>query len=376
MHTIVKTIVMIMVFGSGICLAAGLDEHPKSDSLQLMYHDVNSEYAQLKTQEFKDEQASVIASDFGEDIVFCLSDGIYVQFSDIMCRRKIIDEGGYSNLVYPVWSQDGSKIAFAAKNYDSRYVDLFVANCDGSDPICILSLYTGYYQSNIQSISWSWNSEYIMFNYAYDDYQNNDYFIVCSIHWTGSDFVFIDDPLRSYSQYEPSDGSSRYSYISTGAFWYPTTALRVSNLDGTNDNAWFTFNGTIAGFTHVCWKSSNSIYTVVRWWDAYPNKEVLVRVERINNQSYYYVLIISDPGASLWCPTASPDRSRIYMAELTNNTSTMWQTTFDNNGNIIDNSPKGVGFFPNWRQNFPQNSIGDDQNNETTLPTNFSMTQN
>jgi hypothetical protein len=185
-----------------------------------------------------------------------------------------------------------------------------------------------------------------MFNHSYDDNQGNDFFMVCTINSNGSEFNFVDDPLRSYSQYEPFVGSSRYAYISTGAFWSPTTCLRVSNLNGSNDNIWLDFQGVIAGFTHVCWKSPNSIYTIIRWWDAYPNREVLLRVDRINNQSYYTTLIYSDPGASLWSPTSSPNGNMIYMAELTSNTSTMWLTEFDNQGNVIANDSKGTGFSP------------------------------
>jgi len=375
MKKAIRILAIMLSTCMNVSLAGSLINPAESDTLELKYHDVNSEYAQSRTREFKDDQPNLVTSDFGEEIVFCLSDGIYVQFADGTGRRQIIAEGNYQNLVYPAWSLDGSKIAFAAKSYDPRYVDLYVANSDGSNPICLLSLNTGYYQSEIQSISWSWDSQYIMFNHSYDDNQGNDYFVICTIHSNGSQFQYVDDPLRSYSQYEPFAGSSRYAYISTGSFWAPTSTLQVSNLNGSNNTTWLDFQGVIAGFTHVCWKSPNSIYTVIRWWDAYPNREVLLRVDRINNQSYYTTLIFSDPGASLWSPTSSPNGNMIYMAELTSNTSTLWLTEFNNQGNVIANNPKGTGFFPNWRQNIPQTSV---ENNDNTgsLPSSFRLNKN
>ena len=377
MQVFVRALMVTLIIASGVCLAGGLEEPLSGETPQLTYLDVNSDYAGLKTEDFVNSQPSIVTSDFGEEIVFSLSDGIYVQFADGTGRRKLIDEGSYNTLVYPAWSIDGTQIAFAAKPYDSRVVDLYVANADGSNPTVILSLNTGYYQSNIQSISWSWDSEYLMFNHAYDDYEGNDYFIVCSIHKSGSQFAYLDDFTRSYSQYEPVAGSNRYAYISTGTFWDQTTRLRVSNLDGSNNNIWFDFQGVIAGFTHVCWNSPTSIYTVVRWWGQYPNREVLIRIDKVYNNTTYQVMSVSDFNASLWCPTASPDRSMLYSAELTSNTSTLWLHTFDNNGNPLNCIPKGTGFFPNWRQNIPpQSPVDSGEPDENNLPGNFTLDQN
>ncbi len=375
MKKVIGILMIMLGLGLSVSFAGNLTERIDGNAVELKYHDVNSEHAQTMTREFQGGQPVLATVDYGEEIVFCLSDGIYVQFADGTGRRQIINEGGYSNLVYPAWSIDGAMIAFAAMSQDPRVVDLYVSNSDGSNPICILSLNTGYFQSAIWSISWSWDSQYIMFNHAYDDYQGNDYFVVCSIHRSGSGFTFIDDPLRSFSQYEPTYGSNRYAYISTGAFWDPTSRLQVSNLDGSNNQTWLDFQGTIAGFTHVCWKSPNSVYTIVRWWDAYPDREVLVRVDRINNQSFYTVLIYSDLNASLWSPTSSPDGRSLYMAEMTSSTSTLWLTEFDNQGNIISNNPKGTGFYPNWRRNIPQTSVEAEGGN-ANLPESFALDQN
>ena len=114
-----------------------------------------------------------------------------------------------------------------------------------------------------------------------------------------------------------------------------------------------TYSGVITGFTHVCWNNTNSIYTIIRWWDQYPNREVLLRINKVGNQYSYTTVIQSDPYNSLWAPTVSPNRRQLYMAELSSQTSTLWLTTFDSYGNVIGNVSKGAGFFPNWRQEIP-----------------------
>jgi len=320
---------------------------------EIAYYDMNSETARTQTRLFQEAQEGLITEDNGEDIAFCLDAGIYVQFADGTGRRLLIGRGGYATLVYPAWSLDGRRIAFAAKYFDSRYVDLFVANADGTNPVAILSLYDGYYESNIQSLSWHWGDQTIMFNYAYDDYSGNDYFMQHTINYDGSSWQFLNDFLRTYSQYEPVNYSQRYAYLTTGTFYDQNSRLRVSNLDGSNDHIWMTYSGIIAGFTHVCWNNTNSIYTIIRWWDQYPNREVLLRINKVGNQYNYTTVIQSDPYNSLWAPTVSPNRRQLYMAELSSQTSTLWLTTFDSYGNVIGNVSKGAGFFPNWRQEIP-----------------------
>jgi hypothetical protein len=346
----------------------------ETDNLPIKYHEGESEIVKAHTQELKDAQVDLIAQDLGEHIVFCLDDGIYVQFSNGTGRRRIVTRGaGFASFSYPTWSLDGTQIAWAAVRTDPRYVDLCLANSDGSNPRAIFNLSTGYYQSFIQSISWSWDNQYIMFNHAYNDWENNSYFIVCTISPNGTGFSYVNDFTRSYSQYEPITGSNRYAYISTGTFVDANSRVHVSNLNGSNDVTWFTFNGTIAGFTHICWNSPTSVYTVIRWWSQYPNREVLLRIDRINNQTFYNTIAFSDPSASLWCPTVSPDRRAIYNAELTASTSTLWLTTLDANGNVIENQAKGAGFFPNWRQRIP---TGIDQDGNQPTPATLALAQN
>ncbi len=324
-----------------------------ADGHEIAYYDMNSATARTQTRLFREAQEGLITEDNGEDIVFCLSTGIYVQFADGTGRRLLIGRGGYAALVYPAWSLDGRRIAFAAKYVNSRYVDLYVANADGTDLMAILTLCDGFYESNIQSLSWHWGDQTIMFNYAYDDNQGNDYFMLHTINYDGTSWVFLDDFVRSYSQYEPVNNSLRYAYLTTGTIFDQNSRLRVSNLDGSNDQIWMTYSGIIAGFTHVCWNNTNSIYTIIRWWDQYPNREVLLRINKIGNQYSYTTIIQSDPYNSLWAPTVSPNRRQLYMAELSSQTSTLWLTTFDWSGNVIDNVSKGTGFFPNWRQEIP-----------------------
>ena len=374
MKTLVKTLLVLCVALAGVVSAQTAIETSQLQAVGITYYDVNSDIARQHTQDLRDDQAGLnIATDFGEEIVFVTNAGINVQFADGSGRRVIIARGsGYSQFWYPAWSLDGTKIAFAATTNDPRVVDLVVANSDGSNPTVILELDAGYYNSYIQSISWHWASEYIMFTYAYNDIDLNSLFVICTIHYSGSNFVVGPGPDRSYCQYEPRNNSQRYAYIAAGRPFYMNSDLRVSNLDGSNDQLWFQYTGAIAGFTHVVWKNQNSLYTIIRNWDQYPNREVLLRIDRINNQTYYTTLIFSEPNASLWTPTLSPNRLQMYMSELIGNNGTMWLTTFNSNGDVVNNVSKGAGMFPNWRQHIPTD-IADEEMN---LPAATSLAHN
>ncbi len=318
-------------------------------AMSIRTHDVNSDLAQAHTRQLRAAQTGLEILDGGEEIIFCLNDGIYVQQADGTGRRQLIRrDTGYRAFSYPAWSLDGKKIAFAANQTDSRIVDLVVANADGSAPTVIRSLNQGYYHSYIWSISWSWDNQYLMFTYAFDDVNLNSLYIACTIHHSGTNFVIGPGPDQSFCQYEPVAGSKRYAYIAAGQPFNMNTALRVSNLDGTNNRAWLTINGTISGFTHLAWNNATSIYTVIRYWNQYPNKECILRVAS-NGQNQ--VINISDLKASLWCPTVSPNRQQFYSSELyANNTSQLWLTKL---GTSTTNFTRGSGAYPNWRQQIP-----------------------
>jgi len=321
---------------------------------QIKYYKVGSEIVNKHNQELRDSQIGIEQVDLGEEIIFVLDNGICVQFEDGSGRRLVISRGsGYSGFSYPAWSLDGKRMAFAANRTDPRIVDLVVANADGSDLTVILTLDAGYYNSFIQSISWHWGNEYIMFSYAYNDAELNSLFVICTIEYTGQNFVVGPGPDRNYCQYEPVYGSSRYAYIANGRPFYFHSDLRVSNLDGSNDVLWLQHTDVIAGLSHVCWNNANSIYTIIRNWNQYPNREALLRVDRSAQTTYYTVIAISELNASLWSPTLSPDRKNIYNTELLNNTGTLYLTMLGANGLPTSIVAKGSGLFPNWRQTIP-----------------------
>jgi hypothetical protein len=317
------------------------------------YYDVNSEIARRQTQRLRTAQDDKVRADYGEEIVFSLDAGVCVQFADGSGRRLLIARNAeYHNpFVYPAWSLDGTHIAFAAQwATDPRKADLIVANADGTGATVILTLDAGYYTSVIQSISWHWANEYIMFSYLFDDASLNVVGCVCTIRYDGYDFTVGPGNDRNWSQYEPVYGSSRYAYVSIGSPFDMNTRLHSSNLNGTNDLVWLTYLDVISGFTHVAWDDPTHIYTIIRGWDAYPNCEELLRVDNSGN---FTVIGISDAYASLWCPTPSPNRDSLYNAELTASASTLWLTVLGTNGLPVSVTSKGEGFFPNWRQTIP-----------------------
>jgi hypothetical protein len=317
-----------------------------------------SDTVQAHTMELREVQG-INHIDAGENIAFVLDNGINVQFTDGTGRRVLVARStGYRSFFYPAWSLDGTKIAFAGQRVDPRYVDLIVADASGANATVILTLNAGYYTSLIQSISWSWDNQYLMFNYVYDDNLSNVAFLVCTVLRNGQNFVYVNDLLRSYSQYEPVSSSVRYAYVSTGTAFDVNSRLRVSNLNGTNDVVWFTYQGAIAGLTHVSWKNATSVYTVIRNWSQYPNMEVLLRIDKTSGGSTYTVIAQSSAGASLWSPSSSPNRSQFYLSEMTTSTSTLYLTTLGSNGLPTSIVAKGTGFYPNWRQQIP-NAVSD-----------------
>ena len=349
-YKIFFALLILLLLGSFSPSSALLEQ--KETRPQIKYYDANSELARLKTQSLQAAQEGIVQADNGEEIVFSLGNDIWVQFADGTGRRKLIEGGaGYSYLDYPAWSLDGTRIAFGARPSTTPYVELWTVKADGSDLKMLTQLTQGYFGNTIQSISWSWDSNYIMFNYVYDDVQLNSYMVVTTIHSSGSGLTFGPDLNWTYSQYEPFQNSSRFAYLHRG---FPVinekTTLHVSNLNLTGDETWFTYNGAIAGLTHVCWNTTTSIYTIIRWWSMYPNREVLLRIDKGVG---YTVILYSDPGGTLWSPTVSPDRTKLYNTELLGGVGTMYLSTLGSNGLPVSITAKGLGLFPNWRQTIP-----------------------
>jgi hypothetical protein len=342
-----------------ICLAvpfahAFIEEHLES-KYQIEHFDAASDIAQRQTKALRDAQMGIQNADYGEEIVFVLNDGIYVQFANGTGRRRIIQRGsGYSSFAYPAWSLDGTRIAFSGVYFynNTPCVDLIVANADGSNPNVIATLNSGYYHSFMNSISWHWGNEHIMFSYWYDDSQGNTVAVVCTVKSDGTNFVLGPGLDRFYCQYEPVQNSTRYAYLTNGLFLPLFSAqLHVSNLNGSNDVLWWLRENAIDGFSHICWNNPNSIYTVVKNWDQYPGKEVLARVDK--NTGSYTVIIVSNPACSLWSPTVSPGRTQLYISEVTSQTSYMYLSVLGANGLSVSVTGKGEGFYPNWRQTIP-----------------------
>ena len=344
---------LLILFSSLLLLTNLLGQKITStnpDGLTIEYYGVNSQESIERTKIMRDAQSEITLADNGEEIIF-VDYGIYVQFSDGSGKRLLIT--GFESVSYPTWSLDGSKIAFAVKGTDPKTVDLWVANSDGSDLTLIFTFNQGYYSSHISSISWNYSSEYIMFSIWYNDAQLNDYYVIATIHYTGGNLSLGTGFDHTYCQYEPEDGSDRYAYTSSGIPGYFNSELRVSNLGGTYTDVWFQHTGVVSGLTHVCWNNTNSIYTIVRFWSQYPNKEVMIRVDKSGGNYTFTPLLFSGINNSLWSPTVSPDRTYMYISELTSSSSLMYLVTFDQNGNVISIQSKGTGQYPNWRQALP-----------------------
>jgi hypothetical protein len=344
---ILPAIIFLAVMFVPLSAKAGQTANP-----QIQHYGPDSEIARQHTAKLRAAQVGPLTADNGEEIVFVLDDGIYVQFANGTGRRRLIQKGtGYNSFSYPAWSLDGTMLAFSAVQDDPRIADLVVAGADGSNPTVIATLNVGYYNSFITSISWHWANEYIMFSYWYNDNQGNTVAVICTVRYDGTDFVVGPGSDRFYCQYEPVQNSVRYAYLANGSPLSLNSDLRVSDLNGSNDILWWRRANVINGFTHVCWNNPNSIYTIVKNWDQHPGQEVLCRVDKLTNM--YYEILYSESGASLWSPTASPGRTQLYCSEMTNSTSTLYQVVLGADGYAASVTARGVGFYPNWRQSIP-----------------------
>ena len=110
MKKVIGILMIVFSLGLSASFAGNTDGQPEREKVELQYQDINSEYVQAMTREFKGAQPNLATADYGEEIVFCMGDGIYVQFADGSGRRQIINEGGYNHLVYPAWSINGTMI--------------------------------------------------------------------------------------------------------------------------------------------------------------------------------------------------------------------------------------------------------------------------
>jgi hypothetical protein len=328
-----------------------------ADEIQRRYHDVNSEIARANTQVLRAAQQSVTTADNGEEIAFTLASGVDVQFANGTGRRLLIaGDPNYFFLLYPTWSLNGKMLACVAQLVDDSEASLVVANADGSNPTVILTLDIGHTLNIIQSLSWSWDSRFIMFTYALNHVAIGNLFMVCAIEKTGKNFVIGQGVDRAYCQYEPAANSKRYAYVARGFSNLPVSTLQVSNLEAPQGEIWsanlgkLVGQGYIPGYSYMAWNNPNSIYIIARNLRDYPGREVLQRIDKTSaGDTQISNIGISDSLAILMSPTPSPDRKQLYVAEFV---ATSMMYLIDAEG--INVEAKGVGFYPNWRQQIPR----------------------
>lgn len=160
----------------------------------------------------------------GSRIAFVRGDGASVQ-QDIWAVNA--DGTGLANLTQgvtandyqPVWSPDGTRIAFTSQRGDGSQNDLWVMSSDGSNPV----------MADVKSVSPSWSADGTKLAYA--SYKNVRFQIYVA-NADGSNSVNISN--SSYPDTDPvwSPDGSKIAFMGTRSTAAPT--IYVMSTDGSN----------------------------------------------------------------------------------------------------------------------------------------------
>ena len=175
---------------------------------------------------------------------------------------------GLGNAVSPVFSPDGTKVAFVTRPAERTPYALFVANADGSEARSV----TGGMRvvtSELAGISWSPDSSSLVFQSS-DKGRNRLYRV--GVDGTGLEAITDRDADRVYPSWSPDGKWLSYKLTLTDGGW--STHLAIARPDGTGERRLVSETSSKAAFSGSGWmidsegivyfRSSSSGHSVAR----------------------------------------------------------------------------------------------------------------
>ena len=205
---------------------------------------------------------------------------------------------GLGNAVAPVFSPDGTKVAFVTQPAKRTPFALFVANADGSDARSV----TGdmpVVTSELAGIAWSPDSSSLVFQSS-DKGRNRLYRV--GVDGTGLEAITDRDADRVYPSWSPDGKWLSYKLTLTDGGW--STHLAISRPDGTGEQRLVSETSSKAAFSGSGWMIDSEGIVYFR---SSSSGHSVARVDLEGNET-----LLSRPGVEdAFNPVLSPDGRRV-----------------------------------------------------------------
>ena len=205
---------------------------------------------------------------------------------------------GLGNAVSPVFSPDGTKVAFVTRPAERTPYALFVANADGSEARSV----TGGMRivtSELAGISWSPDSSSLVFQSS-DKGRNRLYRV--GVDGTGLEAITDRDADRVYPSWSPDGKWLSYKLTLTDGGW--STHLAIARPDGTGEQRLVSETSSKAAFSGSGWMIDSEGIVYFR---SSSSGHSVARVDLDGNET-----LLSRPGVEdAFNPVLSPDGRRV-----------------------------------------------------------------
>ena len=307
----------------------------------------------------------------GKKLYFGVGSSIWVQFADGRGMRNLLDlktlNSNYNTALSPVWSHDGTAIAFAAQNALEKRLDIFLVKADGSNPTMIHShLYTVFDEASISNISWRSDDRELLYTLYIGNWDEvtlsayAGYFQVSIFFSDAIETNRTEEDNIQVSKFEPVQGSVRIAMgIEQGFLLDNRHEVIVYNPSNGNNEIWVSidnpnFRLTI---TELTWYFPNSIFFMLRdYGGSFSNSNddiyTIWRIDKQNDGTFLYYEILKVQGIAIRSFSVSPDKKAAYFSGIQNNQGTLYRMSLDEQGNYITDQAMGGGIETELASNY------------------------
>lgn len=324
-------------------------------------YNMQSAYVQKLNKQFQQTEIAQSRNGFvdnGEDIVFCGGTVIAVQHADGAGTRILFDaksfDSSYNTVTSPVWSNDGTKIAFAAMNRGTK-ADIIIINADGSNPVLVHSSNYGgaFADGEIRDLSWSSNNRFFAFKLhlvnSFTSIYNNGTFQYVIDFETGEERWVANGNNMLGMQFEPFLNGTQFAYRQFGLL---SEKLYIKDINTQNIQTWWDFKNdypslSIPLINELAWNSPTSIYAIIEATGGGHTFQAH-RVDKVGN-SFQSVPVFNAGQTPIAAITVSPYKQRLYTTLKTNEGNILYLIQLDSNGRFVEATRVGYGTDVNWR---------------------------